>query len=78
VSVCAGMRMPLSASFGVPGMSRARARAGPMGGLVGRQWLVELDGGAWGLLAKELVLASLLRLSPTGGLWSRQRERERA
>jgi hypothetical protein len=58
--------MPLSASSGVPGMSRARARAGSSVGLVGRRRLVELDGGKWGLLARGLALASLLSLSPTG------------
>jgi hypothetical protein len=78
VSVRAGTRTLLSASSGMPGVSRARARAGPMGGLVGRRRLVELDGGAWDLLVKELVLASLLRHSPTGGLWSPRGERERA
>jgi hypothetical protein len=59
--------MPLSASSGVPGASRARARAGPMGGLVSRRRLVELDGGEWGLLARGLALASLLSLSSTVG-----------
>jgi hypothetical protein len=67
VSVHAGMSMLLSASSVVPGASRARARVSPTGGLVGRRRLVELDGGAWDLLAKELVLASLLRHSSTGG-----------
>jgi hypothetical protein len=37
--------MPLSASSGMPGASRAGARAGPTVGLVGRRRLVELDGG---------------------------------
>jgi hypothetical protein len=59
--------MPLSALSGVPGASRAGARAGPMGRLVKRRWLVELDGGEWGLLARGLALASPLSLSPTGG-----------
>jgi hypothetical protein len=70
--------MPLSASSGMPSVSRARARAGPTAGLVGWRQLVEVDGGTWGLLARELVLASLLRLSLAGGFWSRWRERERA
>jgi hypothetical protein len=60
--------MPLSVSPGVLVMSRARARAGPTTGLVGWWRLVEVDGGAWGLLARGLVLASLLCLSPTGGV----------
>jgi hypothetical protein len=66
VSVRVGTRMPLSASSVMPGASRARARAGPTGSLVGRRRLVELDGGAWDLLAKELVLASLLCHSSMG------------
>jgi hypothetical protein len=77
VSVHARTRMPLLASSGMPGVSRARARAGPTAGLVGWRRLVEVDSGAWGLLARELVLASVLRLIPTGGFWSRWRERER-
>jgi hypothetical protein len=73
-----GNAYAISASSGLPGVSRARARAGPTTGLVGWRRLVEVDGGAWGLLAWELVLASLLYLSPMGGFWSRRRERERA
>jgi hypothetical protein len=69
--------MPLSASSGVPSMSRAGARAGPTVGLVGRQRLVELDGGEWGLLARGLALASLLSLSPTGGCPGHAGERGR-
>jgi hypothetical protein len=78
VSMHVGTRMPLSASSSVPGVSGARARAGPMASLVGWRRLVEVDGGAWGLLARELVLDSFLRLSPMGEFWSRRRERERA
>jgi hypothetical protein len=72
----AGMRMPLSVFSGVSGTSRARARAGPTGSLVGRRWLVELDGGEWGLLAQGLALASLLSLSPMGGCPGHAGERE--
>jgi hypothetical protein len=65
-SVRAGTLMPLSASSGVLGTSRARARAGPTGGLDGRRGLVELDGGSWGLLAQWLVMASLQSFRPMG------------
>jgi hypothetical protein len=77
VSAHAGTRMPLSAFSGVPGVGRARARVGPTGSLVGRRWLVELDGGAWDLLVRGLALASLLRLSSTGGCPGHASERGR-
>jgi hypothetical protein len=78
VCVRMGMIMPLSASSHVLGMCRARARAVSTAGLVGWLGLGGADGGACGLMARELALASPLHLSPTGGFWSRRREWERA
>jgi hypothetical protein len=48
--VRAGTRTPVSASLGVVGRVQSGAETGPMRGLGGRARLVELGGGAWGLV----------------------------
>jgi hypothetical protein len=75
--VHAGTRVALSASTGVWCTVRTGVGAGPTAGLVGGLRLGDEGGSVWGSMARELALASSLRLSPTGMVWLPWRERSR-
>jgi hypothetical protein len=64
---CTQTHTPLSASPGIAEHVQSEARARPMGGLGGRDRLVELGGGEWDLVAQWWTMASPRSLVAKGG-----------